>query len=43
MLNIQIYVQQKQNTNPEYNEMNISNFMFAIKIDDPFKTLYPND
>lgn len=29
--------------NPEYNEMNISNFMFAIKVDDPFKDYYLND
>ena len=29
--------------NPEYNEMNISNFMLAIKVDDPFKAYFPNE
>ncbi|CAK65964.1 unnamed protein product (macronuclear) [Paramecium tetraurelia] len=40
---IQIDVQQLQNMNPDYQEMNITNFMFAIKLDNPFSIYYPND
>ncbi|CAD8057518.1 unnamed protein product [Paramecium primaurelia] len=29
--------------NPDYQEMNITNFMFAIKLDNPFQIYYPND
>ncbi|CAD8142768.1 unnamed protein product [Paramecium pentaurelia] len=38
-----IDVQQLQNMNPDYQEMNITNFMFAIKLDNPFSIYYPND
>ncbi|CAD8067597.1 unnamed protein product [Paramecium sonneborni] len=39
----QVDVQQLQNMNPDYQEMNITNFMFAIKLDNPFSITYPND
>lgn len=28
--------------NPDYSEMNITNFMFALKLDNPFSIYYPN-
>ncbi|CAD8067571.1 unnamed protein product [Paramecium sonneborni] len=39
----QVDVQQLQNMNPDYQEMNITNFIFAIKLDNPFSIIYPND
>ncbi|CAK73449.1 unnamed protein product (macronuclear) [Paramecium tetraurelia] len=43
MLFIQIDVQQLQNMDPDQQEMNITNFMFAIKLDNPFSLYYPNE
>ncbi|CAD8063679.1 unnamed protein product [Paramecium sonneborni] len=39
----QIDVQQLQSMNPDYQEMNITNFMFAIKLDNPFSLYFPNE